>query len=64
MAKKPTQHVPIQEALDWKLDKGQTLRQALVDEAEKVLEVTNESGSIDITVEGDNFVATFTGDTY
>lgn len=46
--------VDISEALDWKLEAGQTLRQAIVKEAEKNLEA---EGTIEVRVEDGAFVA-------
>ena len=48
----------IDKVLDWELNK-QTLRQAIVDEAEKEMGVTELEGTIKLTVEGRAIVATF-----
>lgn len=42
----------------WKLD-GETLEAALIDDAEKALQVTGHEGYIKVTLVGDEFVCEF-----
>ena len=57
---KPATQYEVQDALDWRLNKGQSLRQAIVDQAETDLGVNDLTGQIEVTVENGQFVATFT----
>jgi hypothetical protein len=49
----------IDEVLDWKMGKNETLRQSIVDQAEDDLAVGEAEGTIKVTVEGSAIVATF-----
>lgn len=49
----------INEALDWKLLRGQTLRQALINQAKEDLGVESVRGEMTISVDGDQFCAVF-----
>ena len=52
--------IPIEEALDWTISDGSSLRQSLVDEAEAKLEVSQEEGSMEVSISDGFFTVKFT----
>lgn len=53
--------VPISDAIEWDLDRGECLRWALIDHAEREMGLTNnDEGSISVLVEGEHFVCRYT----
>ena len=49
----------VSETIDWKLNKKQTLREAVINQAVEDLGVEAVPGSMEVTVEGDQLIATF-----
>jgi hypothetical protein len=61
MTKPQEYSVTIEETLDWKLAQGQTLREAIVDDAEEAIEDFQDR-HLEVTIDGNCFKVTIAKD--